>query len=524
MTKKNIFWGVLFTTFMLLFSNGFALANPELVFEKKHYPTNESLIRSEEPEINTRSIMKNMFFGRSDSKDLQLNFFTSTIKTVCDDVEKTSEITFGMMNEIDVDNDPNTGVNGKDIQVQYLVLPIILPSPELTIGAMFSVSVERIGNEIKDDAFSLSAMLADNLVSVGYESPEDASNEIPKRIQLSSMIFIEPLSGTTGFTIAMDPSYESGEQRKQISLFAGFDDSNVKRTYTFGFQPASETQITLRSTKDPDKWTYTFTKDTPFDTVFTAEMSKISNGVTKETKLTIDSLPNEISFSLALTPFSSEGGSIEYESDSMYDVSVLVETSDIGRCKYALIKNTPRALSAEWIPSRENGFYHIDLNSDGTSIYLFNSLSNPTINLSINELSTVDMTAFWNLTNPGDFEIFKDPSLQVDLNLLFEDWEAELDAEPTAEHIYFSWKSNISGYMTLDTDQLPLSNIDLLVRGPQNGLSVTGETLSADDFHLEWTVWPLSEFYVHKSGTVDFLSLSVDVYVNDGWIHLWPLF
>ena len=510
--------------FLILNSSGFSAAIQQSSDLNLIRGSHSIGLDAEEQTINAKTLLKNLFFNRVHSQDTQYSIFTSLITTTCDGIQKTSEISYAAFNDIDVDNDENTGINGKDIRIQYLLLPYFVPSPELTLGVVFSVSVERIGEEIKDNSFSLSAMLADNLISVGYESPDTGANEIPLRIQLSSMVFVELSKGTTGFTISMDPSYASNQEGKEIGLFASFDDTNVKRMYSFGFKPASETQITLRATNDPNKWQYTFTKDTPFDTVFTAELTKIASGMTKETKLTIDSLPDEISFALSLTPFSSEGGRIEYESDSMYDVSVLVETSDIGRCKYALIKNTPQKLFAEWIPAKEDGFYHVDIESGGTTIYVFNSLHSPTINLSISDLRTVDLTAFWNLTNPGDLNVIKDPSLHIDLDILFEDWEAELDAEPTAENIYFSWESDVSGFLTLDTDQQPLSDIYLLVRGPSNGLSVTGETLSADDFHLEWTVWPLSDFYVDKTGSIDFATLSIDVYIEGFWYHLWPLF
>jgi len=522
MNKKIIFGGTLLLSLILLSSSSISASfispiSTEINLEKQ----NEKGYMKEDS-FNGKMLLKQLFFGRNN--ELQLNLFTSTITTTCDEVEKSAEINFGLLNNLDVDNDENTGIDGKDIRVQYLILPYIQTSPELAIGAIFSVTVELLGEEISDKEFSLSASIADNTLTVGYESPEESSNKIPNRIQLSSILFIQLSDKTIGFIVNMNPSYESGQNEKEIILFAGYDDSNVKRYYSFGFQPATETQITICSTLDPNKWEYTFAKDSPYDTTFTAKMTKTVDDITKETTLTIDSLPDEISFELALTPFSSEGGSIEYQSDTMYDISVLVETNDIGQCKYAVIKNTPRTLFAEWLPSKVNGFYHVDIDSDGTTIYLLNTLNEPTINLSLNDLSTVDLTAFWNLTNPGNFEVFKDPSLHIDLDILFDEWEANIDAEPTAEHIYFSWKSNVSGFLTLDTDQLPLSNIDLLVKGPENGISIFGETLAADDFHLEWTVWPLTEFYVDKTGWIDFFSISIDIYVNDQWYHIWPLF
>jgi len=521
MNKRGIIAGVMFITLLLISATSFSVAFQQFNTNTiNNHNENEEAIKDHS--FDGKKLLKNVFFGRN--QELQLNFFTSTINTAFNDVEKTTDIVFGLNNKLDIDNNENTGVDGKDIQVQYLLLPYITLSPDFILGAVFSVSVELLSEEIKENSFSLSANIADNLISVGYDNSGAENNVIPSRIQLSSLLFIQPSDQTTGITLNMNPTYESGQSEKEINLFASYDDTEVERTYSFGFQPATETQITIQSTLDPNTWEYTFTRDSPFDTIFTADMTKTVEGETKETKLTIDSLPEEISFSLTLTPFSSDGGSIEYQSESMYDVSVLVETDGIGVCKYALIENTPRKLAAEWIPSKENGSYHVSIDSDGTTVYLLNSLQNPTINLSINDLSTVDLTAFWNLTNPGDFEVFKDPSLHVDLDIIFEEWEAQLDAEPTAEHIYFSWKSNVSGFLTLDTNEQPLSNMDLLIRGPENGIKLFGETLSADDFHLEWTVWPLSEFYVNKTGSITFFSLTIDVFVNDQWYHIWPLF
>ncbi len=523
MKKTRIVGGVILIVFLLICSMSFSGAVKPSFFliNKSNQQQNTSF---QEQTIDAKMLLKQLFFSRNTDRNGLRDLFTSTIKTKLNDIEQNNEITFGLTNDIDVDNNADTGVNGKDIRVQYLLLPYFLPSPELRLGLVFSVTIDRIGEEIKDEEFSVSASIANDQISVGYSAFDDATNEIPKRMQLSSTVFLQLSEGTSGFSFYMDPTYDSNEEGKQITLNAGINDGQVQRSYSFGFTPASETQITLQSTKESGKWNYTFTKDTPYNTVFTAELTKTVAGTTEQTTLTIDSLPDKVSFTLALTPFTREGGSIEYQSNTMYDISVLVETETIGLCKYALIKNTPRSLSAHWIPSRENGFFHVDLDSDGTTMYLLNTLQTPTINISIQDLQSVDMDAFWNLTNAGDLNIVKDPLLHVDLDVIFDEWEIQLDAEPTAKNIYFSWESNISGFLTLDTQQQPVSDIDMLVKGPSNGISINGETLSADDFHLEWTVWPLSDFYVNKTGFIDFITISIDVYVNGEWYHLWPLF
>jgi hypothetical protein len=99
-----------------------------------------------------------------------------------------------------------------------------------------------------------------------------------------------------------------------------------------------------------------------------------------------------------------------------------------------------------------------------------------------------------------------------------------LDAEPIAENIFLAWKINLSGYLILNTNWQPLSSIALVIKGPELGISTTGESFKADEFQLEWTLWPLSAFNIQKTGSVSFLSLSIDVFVQNNWYHIWPLF
>ena len=503
--------GTIFIVFLLIFSTSLT------AIQIQNKNTNKSVIQNKE--LNVSSLLKGLFLKTSDSTSL-LDLLKSSIRTNCEGIEKTSEITFALYNDIDVDNNENTGINGKDIQVQYLILPYFLPSPDFTIGAMLSVNVERLNDDIKDKEFSLSAGIADKTITVGYQSPDQQFNEIPNSIQISTAVFLKLSDNTIGFSFQMNPSYTSNQDQKKIRLFGSTEYGGVSHGFSFDFEPATETDITISSTKKPNEWQYEFSKDSLFDTDFTAEFEKTTNGETKQTLLNINPLPNDIFFTLGLTPFSSEGGQISYQCNQMHDVSVLVETSDLGLCKYALIKNTPRSIDAEWLPSRQNGFYHIDIDSDGTQISLLNKLNNPTINLSISDISTVDMTAFWNLTNPGDFKVMKDPSLHVDLDFLFEEWIMSLDAEPTAEEISFSWFNNDSGFVTMDTNWQPLNQMELHMVGPELGVNIAGETFKAENFRVNWseTIFP-----VEITGNLDFFSIGIHVFIDGTWYKLWPL-
>ena len=84
---------------------------------------------------------------------LPTGLLSSTVYTNCNGAEKSTDVSFGVLNAIDVDNNPNTGLNGADIRVQFLLLPWIEFDPTLAIGGLFTINVERLGEEIKDADF-----------------------------------------------------------------------------------------------------------------------------------------------------------------------------------------------------------------------------------------------------------------------------------------------------------------------------------------------------------------------------------
>ena len=90
-----------------------------------------------------------------------------------------------------------------------------------------------------------------------------------------------------------------------------------------------------------------------------------------------------------------------------------------------------------------NGSYVIRVESDGTDFILKNSLDNPTINFTVNNLESINVTATWNLTNPGDFTVTKDPSLNIDIEFMIGKWIATLDAQPVANHLSASWADKL---------------------------------------------------------------------------------
>lgn len=457
--------------------------------------------------------------NKESEKNLLNGLFDVIIHTNCSGIEKSNEVSFGIFNDIDVDDDENTGVNGVDISVQYLILPWIEFEPDLSIGFLFTISVERIGEEIKDKDFSVSMEIGENDICIGYRSQVDAENEIPKLARASFILLFNPFARTYGFRLALDPMYDSGIENKKITLFAEYSDEEMQRSFSFEFDPAIETQITLMSTKKQGQWQYQFSRISTYDSAVTACFTKIQNGDEKETIFVIDQLPEDLLFLLELTPLSEGGGQLIYESSKMYDIDLLVTTDELGVCRYAALRNTPKKIVAEWTPTLLNGSYAITVESEGTDFILKDSLIDPIINFTINNLKSVEMSASWNLSSPGDFTVNKNTELDVNLEFKIGEWVADLNVKPTADYISVGWQINESGYLKIDTDWEPFNTINLLIKGEELGLRTNANTFKADEFCLNWTLSPLD---VYSSGRIFFLSVDIDVYLLGQWWNILP--
>jgi len=356
-------------------------------------------------------------------------------------------------------------------------------------------------------------------IEIGYWSPKEAENEIPDFTRVVFMLLFGLYESTFGFTFALIPEYKSGNTGKKIELFSEYNYEDIRRSFSFEFDPAIETQIRTRSTRSEGKWQYEFNRDSSMVSKVT---SRFKNNE-KETTLIVDRLPKELAFSFGLTPLTQGGGQFLYESDQMYDIELIVTSNQLGSCSYATIRNTPKRLFAEWTPTLMNGTYSLEVDSDGTDFILQDSLTNPLTTLTVNDIKTIDIYATWNLSNPGDFKVKKNIDLNVDLDFIIGEWNAKLIAEPKSDIISTTWLIGLTGYLSINTNWNSLNEIDLLIKAENFGLRTVGETFKTKFFKLSWNLWPITDFYIIKTGKLDFSSIDIDVYVNDVWYNIWPL-
>ena len=470
-------------------------------------------------------IIRNIF-GRilsNNHKFLSRGILDSYLHTNCDGVEKTTVITFSGTIYIDVDNDPNTGNgNGEDIQVQFFFYPWIEISSDIGIGLVFSLEITRLGDEIKNSDFSISLEVGNNNVILGYSSPNESGNEVPYSTTVNLKIFFYLLQRTRGFNLYIEPFYVSGNENKKIQLFSEINSDTIERSISVGFNPPIETDISLVSTKEQGVWQYNFYRESTQESEVTVTFTTTQEGVTKETILSIDKLPKELVYSLGLTPLTAGGGHFYYESSDMYNIKLQVWSNAPGAHGYLILRNTPRKIISDWIPTLNDGEYHIKIDSDGTDFVVRDSETNPLVNFEVTGLGKIDIDAYWNFTNPGDFTVYKNNTLNVGLDISIGDWVAQLDAKPTANYIATSWHIDSTGYLTVDTNGQPFTTMDLLIKAPLLGLHTIGEGYKAQDFRLSWTLWPPEELNLTVTGWLTFTSADIDIYLIDTWRHLWP--
>ena len=138
-------------------------ANLKLVLneENENIITNPIKEKSSTNEFSIKTIFNTI------KEYFQLGILGSRIYTSCNGVEKYTDATFGIFNDIDADDDSNTGDNGIDLSIQYLLLPWIEFEPYLTIGVMLTISVERTGDEIKDKDLTIKMLIGENDLAIG---------------------------------------------------------------------------------------------------------------------------------------------------------------------------------------------------------------------------------------------------------------------------------------------------------------------------------------------------------------------
>jgi len=231
--------------------------------------------------------------NKVNEKNLLNDLFNVMIHTKCGEVEKSKELNWIRIDNIDVDNDSGTGVGGKDIEIKYLIFPWIEFEPDIAFGAIFYLTIDRITEDIKNENFTvnLETTFGENEVQVGYWSPDIEGNEIPDSVTVTLTILYYPTQKGIGYKLDVIPNYDSGNYDKEIVMLAKYSGDNIERDFSIEFDPPIETHIEYKPTKSEGLWQYEFIRYSGSNSTVTTTLRKVDGGEEGKTTFVIDKLP-----------------------------------------------------------------------------------------------------------------------------------------------------------------------------------------------------------------------------------------
>jgi len=447
----------------------------------------------------------------------------STVYVNLGGIQTESEVFFGTPEDIDADNDPNTGMNGADIRVTYYFLPYIDSTDGFEIGLNFILNIAQLGSENEDKELTVNTQILGGMIKMGYYCTDEGTNLIPNFARLDFNINFRILELTRSYSTTLSTNYSPGSaEDKTIQIFGEFHGDSKDRYLTFDLNPVIETTLKIQKTNTLGKWKYSFDRNSEYPSTITSTYKTVDQGDSREVKLVLNEIPTFIEFDLLLTPLSAGGGEIYYEADEMYDIDLFIDSLLSGDCRYITIQNMPNLIHAKWTPNIIHGNLDLQIEGTGTEILFQDDIDNPVIELKFTDLESMDLHTEWNLTNPGYFIITKSSDISFNLEVKLGNWRSKFVTRAKTDKIDIQWYIDTTGYYFIDTDWQEISEIEVLIKGPNIGLSTVSDYFKTEDFEIQWTVWPPAEWNIELFGEVDFFDTTVDIFLNGNWYHLWP--
>ena len=455
--------------------------------------------------------------------------FDMHIYTKCGDVEKNTSIIYGLLFPIDVDDNSNTGENGKDIKVRFLILPSL---SQKNFGWVLSFSivmdVERLGNEIKDEDFEIYAYFhlsledygyGDHEFRIGYSSPE--GKELPRNEILSLTIYPYLMyDKNPDFILQNTPVFDGEESDMDvIARYSGnFGGNTFDHNVAISCQPAIPSTIKFTPDFSISKINTSISRTADKDTTLTLKYNGKTNDEEMGVALTIDKIPREMTFSILYNIFgpSGENGMIDYESSSEFNVTLTVEVSKIGLMGTMRLEYLPRHFAAEWSGRVYGGYINVSVNSQLTKFIICDDIDNPSVYFSISNI-TNSANFSWGMDQGGYIELRSGhEGPKTDFYRILGSMRVEMISEMKTDYLFLSWNIDQEGYVTLDTNGNWLNEFSFNFTIDSNvGLLIGASFLKADNFRAEWVIWPPN---FQLSGDINFIgNIVFSVMLGGAW-------
>ena len=430
--------------------------------------------------------------------------FDMHIYTKCGDVEKNTSIIYGLLFPIDVDDNSNTGENGKDIKVRFLILPYL---SQKNFGWVLSFSivmdVERLGNEIKDEDFEIYAYFhlsledygyGDHEFCIGYSSPEGKG--LPRNDILLLTIYPYLMyDKNPDFILQNTPVFDGEESDMDVmARYSGnFGGNTFDHNVAISYQPAIPSTIKFTPDFSISKINTSISRTADKDTTLTLKYNGKTNDEEMGVALTIDKIPREMTFSILYNIFgpSGENGMIDYESSSEFNVTLTVGVSKIGLMGTMRLEYLPRHFAAEWSGRVYGGYINVSVNSQLTKFIICDDIDNPSVYFSISNI-TNSANFSWGMDQGGYIELRSGhEGPKTDFYRILGSMRVEMISEMKTDYLFLSWNIDREGYVTLDTNGNWLNEFSFNFTIDNNvGLLIGASFLKADNFRAEWVTWP----------------------------------
>ena len=422
--------------------------------------------------------------------------------------EKYTSILESIIDGIDVDNNPETGSNGKDIKIEFLIFPF----PDLMDGewVLFLSSflrVVRLGEEIKYGDFQMYLELSFTLnsqhtIRIGYSSPKN--EEIPK--ELNEIITITPYiyyDKQPEFYVDMAPIFDDGVHN--LSILAEYINQGSQRV-TIDYIPAVDTEIHLIPHADQD------TIDFSIQRISSNEQKIRINyeGVAK-LGLILEDIPQIMTFTLGF------GENIfEYSSSDTFNATLILAVFDMDL--FMMIDYLPQHLKTRFLC--QEGYFFISIDDSKTRFILSNDQYTPTKSFTITNLTGESLIQWLMTQKEGYVTIEGFQGLEMCISLEDSAYSLLVTSILQTEHFEIRWDLSIPGFVFLDTNREWLNSCSFkLIFNTLYGILLEANLLQAEDFQVDWqTTIPLFAFdgFIHLFGNVTF-----EIYLNGTW---YPVF
>jgi len=422
--------------------------------------------------------------------------------------EKYTSILESIIEGIDVDSNPGTGLNGKDIKIEFLLFPF----PDLMDGEyiLFLTSflhVVRLGEEIKYGDFQIYlefsfTLNSQHTIRIGYSSSKN--EEIPK--ELNEIITITPYifyDRQPEFHVDMAPLFDDGAHN--LSILAEYIHQGLHQV-TIDYIPAVDTKIHLIPHEDQGRLDFSIQRTSSHEQGIQIQYEGLAS-----LGLILEDIPQVMAFTLGF-----EENIFEYISSDTFNVTLILAVFD--RDLFMIIEYLPQHLKTQFLP--QEGYFFISIDESKTRFILADDQYTPTKSFAITNL-TGEARIQW-LINQKEGYITIAGFRGLEMCISLEDSTYSLNATSIlqTEHFEIRWNLSIPGFVFLDTNLEWLNSISFkLTFNTQFGILLQTNLLQAENFQVNWQT---TKPYFTRDGIIHLLGdVNFQICLNGIW---YPIF